>query len=190
MLVLPGRLEARVLEGSYVIMSMRNFETALDPLSRRILVSIAKGSSRFSDLLRETKIPKGQLARRLRALVKSGWLTKVDRGSYTYSSSVYVVSDVQEVDESISMRILRDHGAFLDPQYGLVIFKGSAAEYCSACPLRKACVANVKALAKKYGVKLHAVEPAEAYVEVFMGMIRNSLVKGFREGKVNLRAVT
>ena len=186
LIVLPGRLEASIEEGSYVIMSERNFDMIFNGINLTIVSSIAKGASRFNEILKATSIPKGQLSRHLKALIKSGWLSK-SNGGYGFSASVYVVSSVEEVNDTVIIKLLPNKGAFLDPVHGLVIFKDSTRDYCSTCPLRALCTRNVKEMASKYGIKLHSPEPAEAYMEVFRSLILINLAKRFKTGSINLR---
>ncbi|WP_291999880.1 ArsR family transcriptional regulator [Caldivirga sp.] len=186
--VLPGRLEASIEEGSYVVMSERNFNVVFNDINLTVVSSIAKGISRFNELLKATSVPRGQLSRHLRTLIKSGWLIKGSSG-YGFAASVYVVSTVEEVNGTIIIRLLPNKGAFVDPVHGLVIFRDSARDYCSTCPLRMLCTRNVKDMAIKHGIKLHSPEPAEAYMEIFRNLILLNLVKRFKTGSVNLRVL-
>ncbi|ABW01887.1 ArsR family transcriptional regulator [Caldivirga maquilingensis] len=185
-IVLPGRLETSIEEGSYVIMSERNFNAIFNDINLTIVSSIAKGAHRFNEILKATSVPRGQLSRHLRALIKSGWLSK-SNGEYGFSASVYVVSNVEEVNETIMIKLMPNKGAFLDPVHGLVIFRDSTGDYCSTCPLRSLCTRNVKDIANKYGIKLHSPEPAEAYMEIFRNLILINLAKRLRIGSINLR---
>ncbi|WP_054853057.1 hypothetical protein [Vulcanisaeta distributa] len=76
-------------------------------------------------------------------------------------------------------------GAFIDPIHGLVVINGEPplTNYCSTCPLRQACVNNVKSLARRYGIELRGgAEPSEAYVELFRELVRRDLIKRLRGG--------
>lgn len=189
LVVLPERLEAHIEAGSYVLMSQRSFDVVFNSMNLRIISSIAKGITRFSELLKATSIPKGQLSRHLRALIKEGWISRGKDG-YNFSASVYVVVDVEESNGSIMIKIRDDRGAFIDPIHGLVIFRDSGiSDYCSTCPLRALCTRNVKDMAKKYGIKLHSAEPAEAYMEVFRELVRINLLKRLRSGSLNLKPI-
>ena len=185
-IVLPGRLEASIEEGSYVIMSERNFNVIFNDINLTIVSSIAKGAFRFNEILKATSVPKGQLSRHLRALIKSGWLSK-SNGRYGFSASVYVVSSVEEANETIVIKLMPNKGAFIDPVHGLVIFRDSARDYCSTCLLRTLCTRNVKDMAIKHGIKLHSPEPAEAYMEIFRNLILINLAKRFKASSINLR---
>lgn len=189
LVVLPGRLAASIEEGSYVVMSGRSFNVVFDDINLRVISSVARGVNRFNELLKETQAPRGQLSRHLRALVKNGWLTKGPNG-YSFSASIYVVAEVEESSDTLLIRLEPTKGAFIDPIHGLVIFSGTEArDYCSTCPLRTLCTRNVKEMASKYGLKLHYAEPAEAYMEVFRGLVLMNLVKRLRSSYLNLKVV-
>lgn len=190
LIILPGKLEAHILEGSYTLMSRENFDKALNSINRSILAAVAKGYGRFTQLEAVTKVPRGQLARHLRTLVKSGWLSKASDGAYAFASTVYIVYEVKESNNGLTLELSLDSGAFVDPQHGLVIVRGPVkGSYCDGCPLRRLCTANVKGLAFKYSIELHSVEPAEAYLEIFRTLILRDLTRALRKGNLTVRGI-
>ncbi|MGC8543121.1 MAG: ArsR family transcriptional regulator [Vulcanisaeta sp.] len=181
---LNGR-ESQLIPGydsEYVLMRSSDFNTALNDEDLSIILTIIRGSTKFTQIMNETKMPRGKLARHLTRLMKAGWIIK-NGNRYLPSGRIYVVYDIHNVDSSIGIDISMTKGAFIDPIHGLVIVNGEPLHnYCAACPLRQVCVGNVKSLAHKYGIKLRGAEPSEAYVELFRELVRRDLIKKLKSG--------
>ncbi|KUO93194.1 MAG: winged helix-turn-helix domain-containing protein [Vulcanisaeta sp.] len=165
----------------YVLMREKEFNAVLDGVNLSIILAIMRGHTHFVELMRETGLQKGKLARRLKRLLDSGWITK-EGNKYLVSGRIFVVYDIGEINGNITIHISTDKGAFADPVYGLVVISGEPRNYCSTCPLRQACVNNVKSMARKYGVQLRGVEPSEAYVELFRVFVERDLTRKLRSG--------
>ncbi|MFB6469805.1 MAG: winged helix-turn-helix domain-containing protein [Vulcanisaeta sp. AZ3] len=166
----------------YVLMNVRDFEAILDKTNLSIVLAIMRGSTHFAQIMRETGLQRGKLARHLRRLVGSGWIVRSGNG-YALSGRIYVVYEVQGGDDSIGIKLLLNKGAFIDPVHGLIVINGEPIQnYCSACPLKQACISNVKSLARRYGVPLRGAEPSETYAELFSELVRRDLFRKLRGG--------
>ncbi|WP_069807571.1 ArsR family transcriptional regulator [Vulcanisaeta thermophila] len=187
LVVVPGKLSDRVLSGDYVLMRRRDFEVVFDDNNTRIVLTVLSGHTKFTDIMRTLGMQRGKLARHLRKLVSSGWLVKDDRNEYRLGASVYMVYDAVDADDNVSIRVLNNEGAYLDPEHGLIIIGGEPRrDYCRSCPLRQSCVDNVRGLASKYGVKLRGTEPSEAYLELFRFLVTRELARGLRTGRARI----
>ncbi|GGP20036.1 hypothetical protein GCM10007981_06490 [Thermocladium modestius] len=160
---------------SYILMPVDSFDIVFQSLNLKIMEAAAKGECSFTDLLKSSGIPRGQLARHLKALIKANWL--IHRGKcYEPAAALFVAFNADYSDGEIKLRLRNDRGAFMDPQYGILIFKGSTG-LCKTCPFREACVKNVKNLSKAYDIVIRSVEPSDAYVEIFNALISRDLIK-------------
>ncbi len=170
-------------DSEYVLMRERDFNVILDNTNLEIMLAVISGHNTFTQIMKRTNLQRGKLSRHLRRMLNAGWIIK-SGNRYLPSGRIYVVYDVRDVDGEIMLSILMSKGAFIDPFHGLVIINGEPlSNYCSTCPLRQACVNNVKSLARKYNVELRGgAEPSEAYVELFRELVRRDLIKKFRSG--------
>ncbi|WP_054849338.1 ArsR family transcriptional regulator [Vulcanisaeta sp. JCM 14467] len=169
-------------DNEYVLMRERDFDVILDGTNLEIMLAIIGGHNSFTQIMRRTNLQRGKLSRHLRRLLNSGWVIK-SGNKYLPSGRIYAVYEVKDVDGEIALSILTGKGAFIDPFHGLIIINGEPlSNYCSTCPLRQACVNNVKSLARKYGVELRGAEPSEAYVELFRELIRRDLLRKLKGG--------
>lgn len=171
--VLSGNL------GGYILMPMEDFDIVFQSLNLKIVENVAKGRNTFTDIMNATRIPRGQLARHLKSLVKAHWL-KHDGKQYKLIASLIVVFDPVYSDGEIRLRLHNDRGAFIDPQYGILIFKGTTG-LCRTCPFRDACVRNIKEMSRLYGITIRSLEPSEAYVEIFNTLVSRDLVKRLKK---------
>ncbi len=169
-------------DNEYVLMRERDFNVILDNTNLKIMLSIISGRNNFTQIMRETGIQRGKLSRHLRRLLNAGWVVK-DGNKYLPSGHIYVVYYVHDVNGEIMLSISMNKGAFIDQFHGLVIINGEPlSDYCSTCPLRQACVNNVKHLARRYGIELRGAEPSEAYLELFRELVRRDLIKRLSGG--------
>ncbi len=172
-----GNLKGGELK-SYILMPVDSFDIVFQSLNLKIMEAAAKGGEcSFTDLLKSSGIPRGgQLARHLKALIKANWLIHTGGKCYEPAAALFVAFNADYSDGEIKLRLRNDRGAFMDPQYGILIFKGSTG-LCKTCPFREACVKNVKNLSKAYDIVIRSVEPSDAYVEIFNALISRDLIK-------------
>ncbi|WP_054857743.1 ArsR family transcriptional regulator [Vulcanisaeta sp. JCM 16159] len=169
-------------DSEYVLMRERDFNAILDNINLEIMLTVIGGNNSFTQIMRRTGLQRGKLSRHLRRLLNSGWVVK-EGSRYLPSGRIYVVYEVKDVNGEIILSILMNKGAFIDPIHGLVVINGEPlTNYCSTCPLRQACVNNVKSLARRYGIELRGAEPSETYVELFRELVRRDLIKRLRGG--------
>ncbi|MFP3299340.1 MAG: winged helix-turn-helix domain-containing protein [Thermocladium sp.] len=165
--------------GDYILMPLDDFDVIFQSLNLKIVENVAKGRSTFTDIMRATGISRGQLARHLKSLVKAHWL-RHDGKQYKLTASLIVVFDPVYSGGEIRLKLHNDRGAFIDPQYGMLIFRGTTG-LCRTCPFREACVRNVKEMSRLYGITIRSIEPSEAYVEIFNTLVSRDLVKRLRK---------
>ncbi len=165
------------------------FDLAFNRERLSILKLITFNVTRPLILAEKLHIPKSTVYRHLNVLRRAGWIVKKSNGEYVLASGMFLVYRVAASDDAIAIVIVNNKGAFVDKRTGLVIVTGRQPPInCIRCRELVRCTEIAKSIAREYGIKLHALTPAEAFVEILTEISKRLLVRGLAHTYIELDA--
>ncbi len=174
--------------GSIRLLREDMFDIALARERLPILKLIVFGITRASVLSEKLHIPKSTLYRHLNTLMRAGWIERKGDGEYVLASKIFLVYRILAEDDNVMISIVNNKGAFVDRKTGLIIVTGRQPPVnCIRCRELQRCTEIAKSIARKLGIKLRSITPAEAFVEIMTTIARKVLQRGLVHSYIELK---
>ncbi len=173
-----------------VLIHEENFNATVSNDQRlKILMLLAKGVSKASELAKNIGIGRTAIYRHLNYLQSYGWITK-ENENYYLTSNVYLVYRIVSSESNIALEILEHKGAFIDNIYGMItiIEDKDIINKCWKCVLVDLCLATTSSIAKRVRIKFDETSlPAIRVIELLAKGVKKDIHNLMKKGFIVLR---